>query len=476
MTVAIYARVSTEEQVEHGTSLEEQLRLCRERAKDPIEFVDAGVSGTTMDRPQLQSLLEGVRQGRIERVVVYDPDRLSRNVTHLLLIVDELRQHRAEIEFVNFQSDLTPDGRLLFTVRGAISEFEAYRIRQRMYSGKQARARANRVASGTCIYGYRLNRVTKQWEEEPGEAQVVRLLFDWALTQGSWAIARRLNDQGVPARFGGRWQQSSVAGILRNPTYLGQMPQMEGLGYVLVPPLVARTQFDRVQAAVAARLNRPPGRSTVRYLLTGRLECGLCGRSMCGGFGRPTKIGKTTYYGCTGKVKPSDGARRCSSRLWRSDTLDAEVWRSVLEALHDPIALVDAASMEAEPEPRDWDGELAAVAQAAQQVETERDRVIRAFRRGVISEADLVQQARELDGQATILSERVAVLRQKRRAAGLDVSEPDHIQQLMFRLVEDVADLPSLAQRRAFLEALGVHVIVGPEDRVRLRLRSLPRA
>lgn len=474
MTTAIYARVSTEEQVEHGTSLEEQVRLCRQRARDAVEFVDAGVSGTTMDRPQLQALLKGVRKGEIGRIVVYDPDRLSRNVTHLLLIVDELRQHRAEIEFINFHSDLTPDGRLLFTVRGAISEFEAYRIRQRMYSGKQARARANRVASGTCIYGYRLNRVTKQWEEELGEAQVVRLLFEWALTEGSWAIARRLNDRGVPARFGGRWHQSSVAGILRNPTYLGQMPQMEGLGHVVVPPLVARAQFDRVQAAIAARLNRPTGRSTIRYLLTGCLECGACGRSMCGGFGRPTKTGKTTYYGCTGKTKATDEAHRCSSHLWRSDVLDAEVWRSVLEALDDPVALVDAALTEAKPEPEDWDGDLLAVAQTTQRVETERERVIRAFRRGVISEADLLQQVRELDGQVAVLRERAELLTRKRSVAGFDVSEQNHVQQAMHRLVADMADLPTLVERRGLLEALGVRVVVGPEDRVRLRLGQLP--
>lgn len=474
-TTAIYARVSTDEQAEHGTSLEEQVRLCRERAvgaETLLEFVDAGITGTTLDRPQLQALLQRVRRHEIARVIVYDPDRLSRSVTHLLLVVDELRHHGVEVDFVNFHADLSPDGRLLFTVRGAISEFEAYRIKQRMYSGKQARARANQVASGTCIYGYRLDRASKRWEEEPREAQVVRLIFEWASEAGTWEIAKRLNGQGVPARFGRRWSQSSVMGIVRNPTYLGSMPQMGGLGQVPVPPLIGRPAFDRVQAALRARLNRPLGHALHPYLLSGRLTCGVCGRSMCGGYGRPIKGGATTYYGCTAKARPAASGQRCPNRFWRSDQLDPQVWAQVTAWLRDPDA--QRAAAEAEAPDSQLQAELerqeAALVAAADRLRLERERLVRAFRRALIDEAELAQQQQELDGEVRVLQQRAASVQGQRRAAELHADDRFRAQEAVARIVADAPALEPVAVRRGVLGALGVRVVAGPGEEVRVRL------
>ena len=472
--IALYARVSTEEQAEHGTSLHEQVRLCRQRAgtgSEIQEFVDAGLSGTTLERPALQALLQGARRQQIARLIVYDPDRLSRNAAHLLLLVDELRAAGVDIEFVNFAADLSPDGRLLFTVRGAISEFEAHRIKQRMYAGKQARARANQVAAGTCIYGYRLNRATKVWEQEPAEAQVVRLLFEWAPDAGTWDLAGRLNGQGVPARFGGRWNQSSVIGILRNPTYLGRMPQMGGLGSVPVPPLVGEPEFQRVQAALRGRLNRPPGRGLHPYLLSGRLTCGVCGRSMCGGYGRPTKGGTATYYGCTGKARPGPGHEPCASRYWRSDALDGQLWAQVTAFVADPAAFRAACV----PAPDDdglagLRGQRAALARDRARLAAERARAVRGFRRGALSEEELARQRRELEVEAGVLAQRTASVEAQLRAATLRPADLRHAEEAIGQIVADAPGLESLEARRSVLAALGVRATAGPGDGVRVRL------
>lgn len=293
-------------------------------ASEIEEFVDGAVSATQTEideRPRLSDILNRARRGEVARFICLDPDRLARKLLHQLLVVDELESAGVEVLFLQSDADRsTPDGALLFNVRGAVSQFEAAHIKRRLYGGKMARAKQSQVASGTCIYGYRLNRANKTWEEEPREAQVVRLMFEWATDAGGLQIARRLNEQGVPARFGGRWSQSSVGGILRNETYLGRMPQMGGVGHVRVPPLVSQVQFDRVQGAIRSRFNRPLGHGHHPYLLSGRLICGVCGRSMCGGYGRPRKDGIATYYGCTRKAKPADSGDRCPSRFWRSDT------------------------------------------------------------------------------------------------------------------------------------------------------------
>lgn len=472
---AIYARVSTDEQAEHGTSLDEQLRLCRQRAPaDAVveEFVDAGLSGTTLARPQLQSLLQRARCREIAGMIAYDPDRLSRNAAHLLFLVDELRAAGVEIEFVNFVADSSPDGRLLFTVRGAISEFEAVRIKQRMYSGKQARARANQVAAGTCIYGYRLNRSSKTWELDAGESQVVRLLFEWALDAGTSDIARRLNERGVPARFGGRWHQSSVLGILRNATYTGRMPQMGGLGFVSVPPLVTVDEFERVRVALRSRRNRSAGRAVHPYLLTGRLLCGVCGRAMCGGYGRPTKTGTTTYYGCAGRAKPRPDRLRCGNRYWRSDELDRHVWEDVLAVVSDPAAFREVAAAQGCDRQRlaDLRAQQEGIVREQQRVRIERERLLRGFRRGVLGEDDLRRQCLELDAERRVLEERAASVATRVRAATVRVDDLGRNAAVVGRIVEDVPGLETIETRRSVLAALGVRVAAGPDSGVRVRL------
>ncbi len=470
---AIYARVSTDEQAEHGTSLDEQVRLCRQRLQPGQEarvFIDAGLSGTTLERPQLQAVVDGARRGMFGRLIAYDPDRLSRNAAHLLLLVDELRAAGIVVEFVNFTTDLSPDGRLLFTVRGAISEFEAHRIKQRLYSGKQARARANQVSAGTCIYGYRLDRVTKQWELEPREAQVVRLLFEWAAEAGTWELARRLNADEVPARFGGRWSPSSVAGILRNPTYLGRMPQMGGLGSVPVPVLVNPEQFERVQAARTARLTRPTGRPTHPYLLTGRLRCAACGRSMCGGYGRPTRSGVTTYYGCPARAKPAPDGERCGNRYWRSDLMDAQVWRHVFACVGDAEAM---RAVCAEPvgdvrRMEDLDSQLRAIERDRGRLRREWERVLGAFRRGLIAERDLEAQQRELGAEARVLDQRQEAVDAQCRAAAPQAEGGGEA--VLRRMLADAPRLEGAQVRRDVLAALGVRASVSPSGEIEVRL------
>ena len=473
---AIYARVSTDEQAEHGTSLEDQVRRCRERAgadAEVMEFVDEGITGKVLQRPKLQDLLLRARQHDIAQVICLDPDRLARNLLHQLLIVDELRASGVEVEFLQFDADTTtPDGKLLFNVRGAISEFEAAQIKRRLYGGKMARAREGRVAAGTCIYGYRLNRLDKRWEEEPREAQTVRLMFEWAVDSWTWEIARRLNSDGIPARFGGQWSQSSVIGILRNDTYVGKMSQMGGVGHVPVPPLVTEAQFDRVLRAIRSRYNRPPGRAVHPYLLTGRLACGVCGRSMCGGYGRPTKSGTTTYYGCTGKTRPSDTGERCTNHYWRSDRLDSQVWGHVLAWLHDPAAFREAAATQAQDPGllSDLQAEQDRIGREAERLKTERDRVIRAFRRGLISEEDLAHQQKELEGEARVLEQRGQSVEGQMRAAALRAEDVQRAQEAISRIVADVPALEDVEARRAVLGALGVRVVVGPGEDVRIRI------
>src|SRR5882724_4543582 len=100
MVMAVYARVSTEDQAERY-GLAAQLRELREKAGGPVlECIDDGVSGAVLERPGLDRLRAAARAGQIQRLLILDPDRLSRRLVHQLLLLDEFKRHGVAVEFL----------------------------------------------------------------------------------------------------------------------------------------------------------------------------------------------------------------------------------------------------------------------------------------------------------------------------------------------------------------------------------------
>lgn len=462
---AIYARVSTDEQAENGTSLESQVQACtrfvRDHAPqlDVVPYVDSGISGRLLERPRLQAMLADVSQGGIQLVVVWDPDRLSRNLAHLLLLTDAIRA-RAELRFVNFEAGTGPDGELLYHVRGAIGQFEAAHIRQRLYRGKVARAREGKVASGTCIYGYRLDKTRKRWVVEPDEAQVVPQIFEWALTLGTHQLAAKLNALGIPSRFGRRWATSTLNGILRNRTYLGRMPQM-GAGHVDVPPLVDAGRFTQVQRLLAQRRNHAYGTSP-RYLLSGYITCGVCGRAVAAGWGshvRKSDGVRVTYYGCTSRARPA-AERTCSGKLAQSERVDAVAWRLVLESIRDRTLAESAVRTQEDPaQARALRADMTRIQQAEAAVAGERERVVRALRKNLISEEEFVAQRNELDGAERVLRQRRADAAARLAAMAVADAEVARVLDALDAFAQTPDALP-LARKRDLLAAVGLRCVL----------------
>ena len=99
--VAIYVRVSTQEQAEHGYSLGTQMEACRQKAHELgavtiREYIDDGQSGEFLDRPALTELRRGLKGKEFDLVIVYDPDRLARNLAHQLIVAEEIEKAAAD--------------------------------------------------------------------------------------------------------------------------------------------------------------------------------------------------------------------------------------------------------------------------------------------------------------------------------------------------------------------------------------------
>ena len=148
---AIYARVSSDQQVQAGTiasqieALEE--RLAKEDLKLEAEscYIDDGYTGATFIRPALERLRDAAAAGAIDRIYVHSPDRLARKYAYQALLVDELEQCGVDVVFLNRQLGQSPEDDLLLQVQGMIAEYERAKILERSRRGKLHAARRGLV-------------------------------------------------------------------------------------------------------------------------------------------------------------------------------------------------------------------------------------------------------------------------------------------------------------------------------------------
>lgn len=160
---AIYASVSTSQQVEEGSSLESQVaplsRLASEKGYEVRrEFIfEEDWSREDLERPQLDQLRTIAKGGLISGIFVYSNDRLSRDPLHFLLLVDEWEKQGIQIFFAQEPLDTSEEGKLIAYVRGYASKLEAIRIRDRVRRDLRARAEKGLIVGGHHLYGFAIS-------------------------------------------------------------------------------------------------------------------------------------------------------------------------------------------------------------------------------------------------------------------------------------------------------------------------------
>src|SRR5438094_7681948 len=141
---AIYSRVSTLMQAQHGFSLAAQAKDCHRLAEElgaavVAEYTDND-SGAEWDLPQLNAMLDAAKRREFDVLLVYDPDRLARNMAKQLVLEEELRRYGVTIQYVGLRLGDSPEDRLLKNVRASISEYEREKIKMRTLRGKREKA------------------------------------------------------------------------------------------------------------------------------------------------------------------------------------------------------------------------------------------------------------------------------------------------------------------------------------------------
>ena len=257
---AVYIRVSTAGQAEHGYSLvaqqERLLAYCTamgwEVAPQHV-YIDGGVSGSsTAGRAAYSAMMAAAQAGDVKRIVAVKLDRLSRNVRDFLGLVDELGSLGCHLALIAEQFDSSsPQGRFALTMFASLAELERHTIAERMMSGKRTKAGQGGWNGSPLPFGYR-------WQGElsivpSAAAPIVERIFAEFLGGATLlAIATGLDADAIPTAAGGRWDGNTIRYILGNGAYAG-LAQYDGAETASqqFTAIISRETYEAAQARLA---------------------------------------------------------------------------------------------------------------------------------------------------------------------------------------------------------------------------------
>lgn len=226
--VAIYCRVSTEEQANEGYSITAQLQTLRNYAglygwQVVKEYVDEGVSGKNISgRPAMQQLVVDVEKDEFDAVLVWKISRLSRNMLDTLTVLDKFEEN--SVKFISYSENFdtgSPIGRLVVQLMASIAEMERNTLSENVKLGMKQRALEGSWNGGV-VFGY--DSVKKELVINEKEAKVVQLIYELYLSgKGLKAIANHLNKRGYRTKRNRYFSINGVAQILDNPVYVGKI-------------------------------------------------------------------------------------------------------------------------------------------------------------------------------------------------------------------------------------------------------------
>jgi len=265
-----YCRVSTETQAEKGGGLETQRQgIEKYCASHGIEieraFIDAGISGAVKDtddddaiskRPALIDMLSTLDDG--DTVIVMNTSRLWRSDTAKVIIRRELmKRHAHVISVENERFDLyakNPNDRFMDGIMELMDEWERLTIALKLAKGRTAKAKNGSKPAGVTPFGYEYTPDKKFVVINEAEAATVKKMFTLGQTGQSLSkIAEAINATGARTRHGKAFSKGTIAAILNNRFYLGELTHAGQTIQGNHTPIISRVQFGKVQAQLEKR-------------------------------------------------------------------------------------------------------------------------------------------------------------------------------------------------------------------------------
>lgn len=297
MTVAIYIRVSTDEQVQ-GFSIDVQKErldaYCKSQGWDePKLYIDDGYTGTNMNRPALKRLIRHIEDGKIKTVIVYKLDRLGRKQKDVLyLLEDVFEKNGTTFKSATEPFDTgTPLGKAMLGILAVFAQLERDMIIERTTSGRRQRIKQGKWPGGRVPFGYRWNEETQELEIVPEEAHIVQEIFrrylqgQSRLAIAEWA-AERVKNRTI--------DHNVIRDMLARHIYVGKIKNNDVIQEGNHQAIIDEEIWNAVQNEIE---RRKEGLTPIGdYLLTGLLACGVCGGTIVHVRRRTNVKGKEYLY------------------------------------------------------------------------------------------------------------------------------------------------------------------------------------
>ena len=295
--VALYARVSTDQQVRDGDSIQAQLSALREYAKkNNYEvagiYTDDGISGTLLnERDELQRMLDDVRAGKIDLVAFTRLDRYFRNLKHYLNTQEVLDEYGVPwIAIWESYTTATAAGRLIINQMLSFAQFESENTSVRIRHVFDYKKQSKEVLSGKIPFGFKIQ--DKHLVIDPEKADIVKRVFQTYIdTGGISETLRKTEGLGLPKT------QRAMKKMLQNRKYIGECYGIENYHEAIID----KDTFALVQDMLKRNVRQAKTRT---YIFSGLCTCSDCGRRMIGTTDRNKSKG-TRYkiYICSGHYR-----------------------------------------------------------------------------------------------------------------------------------------------------------------------------
>ncbi len=501
MNVAVYARVSSEDQAERRT-IENQLefaeKYCDLHELNVVEwYKDDGVTGTIPLelRNEGKRILEDAKAKRFDMLLIYRLDRLGRSARIILNAVYELEQYGVKIRSMTEPFDTSdPNGRFLLTILAGVADLERETILERMWHGTNRAAREGKWLGGIVPYGYMVNEEGfLEINEEPipgmnmSEADVVKLIYDLIANQGYSTIkaADYINALGVPPSYAkdgrqvkqgkrkvntaGIWRPGRVRSIIVNTTYKGihyygkRSNKERELIAREVPALVSEDLWQKAQLALRENQLEAMKNAKRKYLLRGLIKCGICGLTYQGtAFGKKEQT--KAYYVCGGKTAyrgPLQG--RCTSKNVPKEWIEDLIWQACVDFINNPGNAIEelTASMEEKKSQKTALTEELKMAKNAIKIkEVEKQSILDLYRKNIIESNDVELQLQKIAQEKASLDQRIRDLeKQIKDEEGL-AHQFNSAEEMLKDLKSKLDSNPTFEVRREIVKALVKEIII----------------
>lgn len=386
VSTGIYVRVSTEEQAKEGYSIRAQEEKLRAYAtlKDwniYTVYADEGISGKDIDgRPAIKQMIADVTSGKVNNVLVYKIDRLTRSTKNLIELVELFNNHHCAFNSLQESIDTSSaTGRMFLKIVGIFAEFERENLAERVRLGVERKAKEGYAI---CNYmqslGYHRENGNKIQEIDESEAETVKRVFDMYLNNdyNYTQITDILTAEKVPTKKGGQWVATTIKQILTNPNYVGKVRYgiedatryFEADGHH--EPIIDENTYYQVQDKISkvkrvSRTKQP--RSEVYFC--GLLYCNICGGKYSTHWNHKRGIAFSSYGGM--RIN-----QNCCKGKTNSHKKVEKAFEQYITNIEDLSALSNKPQAD---EPQDNSAEIPAIAAEVRQIEKKTEEIMSLF-------------------------------------------------------------------------------------------------